>query len=145
LRRTDREIDDILNRATVCHLGMCDRGLPYVVPLNYGYADGCLYMHCARQGRKIDILRANNLVSFTVYVDERLAESDAACKWTMKYRSVMGTGRATLIEAENEKEKALSIVMRHYSEAEYTFDKQLVDRMTIIRVQIDEVSGKKSI
>lgn len=151
MRRTDREItgkkeiDDIINRAKICHLGLCDQGIAYVVPLNYGYAGNCLYMHCARRGRKIDIIRANNAVSFTVYVDERLAESDTACKWTMKYRSVMGTGRASLLNGRKEKEDALGIIMSHYSGPDSAFDMSLVERVTIIKVEIDSMTGKKSI
>jgi len=32
-------IDQLLKKATVCHLGLSDNGQPYVVPMNYGYAD----------------------------------------------------------------------------------------------------------
>jgi uncharacterized protein len=151
MRRTDREIkdrteiDDILNRAAICHLGLCDGGVPYVIPLNYGYSGNCLYMHCARRGRKIDIIRTNNLVSFALYVDERLSQSGVACEWTMKYRSVMGMGKASLIEMQKEKEEAFRIIMRHYSPADHTFDMSLVDRTTIIKVEIDAVTGKKSV
>jgi nitroimidazol reductase NimA-like FMN-containing flavoprotein (pyridoxamine 5'-phosphate oxidase superfamily) len=152
MRRTDREItdkteiEDILDRAPICHLGLCDRGIPYVVPLNYGRDGNLLYMHCARKGRKIDVLRANNLVSFAVYTDERITESDIACKWTTKYRSVMGMGKAVLIETPGEKEEALSVIMRHYSKAAaYHFDKSLVDRTVVIRVDIESVTGKKSL
>ena len=79
MRRSDKEItersemDEILGRASICHLGLNDGGECYVVPVNYGYDGGCLYVHSAREGRKIDILRADKRVSFTVYADQRTA------------------------------------------------------------------------
>ena len=135
MRRTDKEItskaeiEDILERGRVCHLGLCDNGIPYVVPVNYGYSDGCLYVHSAGKGRKIEILRGNNLVSFNIYVDESIRESATACNWTMKYCSVMGTGKAYLLEKQDEKIEALRLIMRHYSAGEYQFDPAAVDRV----------------
>ena len=54
MRRTDREIKDIkeieaiLNESKYCHLGLVDEDQPYVVPMNYAYSNGCLYLHCTR-------------------------------------------------------------------------------------------------
>ncbi|MCX6005135.1 MAG: pyridoxamine 5'-phosphate oxidase family protein [Chloroflexi bacterium] len=150
MRRSDKEItdraeiEDILNRAVVCHLGLCDNGIPYVVPVNYGYADGCLYIHSAKEGRKIDILRNNSNVSFTIYTDENLFRSEMACNWTMKYSSVMGTGRASLIEGRTEKEEALRCIMQHYTETNLDFNPAKVDKVVIIKIEIDTLTGKKS-
>jgi uncharacterized protein len=151
LRRSDKEltdrkdIDDVLNRAGICHLALCKNSVPYVVPMNYGYEDGCLYFHSAVEGRKIDMLRSNNSVSFAMHVDERLATSNVACKWSTKYKSVVGEGKAFLVEKPKEKEKALAIIMRHYSNHEFTFDPLQVKKVVIIKVIIDSISGKQSI
>ncbi len=55
--RDEAEIQEILEKGLVCRLGLYDGQYPYVVPLNYGYRNGCMYFHCAREGRKIDILK----------------------------------------------------------------------------------------
>ena len=150
MRRTDKEIkdraeiEDILNRGQVCHLGLIDNGLPYVVPVNYGYRDGCLYVHSAREGRKIDILRRNNIVSFSIYTHNGPIQSDVACNWGMSYRSVMGTGAASLMEGKEEKEQALRIIMEHYAGPGYVFEAAKVDRVLIIKIQINNLTGKKS-
>ena len=62
MRRADRQITDvkeiseILQGCKVCHLAMTDQGMPYVVPLNFGYVmEGeilTLYFHSAWEGRK---------------------------------------------------------------------------------------------
>jgi len=139
------EIQDILKRGRVCHLGLCDEGVPYVVPVNYGYADGFLYVHSAGKGRKVEILRRNNLVSFNIYVDECLTESGVACNWTTKYRSVTGSGKASLVESRDEKEEALHLIMSHYSAGEYQFDPDAVDKVLIIKIVINSLTGKKSV
>ena len=150
MRRSDKEItdrsemDDILGRASICHLGLNDGGGCYVVPVNYGYDGGCLYVHSAREGRKIDILRADNRVSFTVCVDLCMQQSDKACSYTMKYKSVMGRGLATLIDDPAEKEDALRVIMRHYSKGEFSFDPARVDKIVIIKIEIQSLTGKKS-
>ncbi len=150
MRRADKEIknsaeiEDILNRGRVCHLGLNDRGLTYVVPVNYGYVDGCLYVHSAGEGRKIDILRRNNLISFSIYIDNSLVQSDIACNWGMSYRSVMGTGIAALVEDRAEKEAALRIIMTHYSGPFTAFDAASINKILVIRVEIETLTGKKS-
>ena len=150
MRRADKEIkdgaeiEDILKRGRVCHLGLNDRGLTYVVPVNYGYRDGCLYVHSAREGRKIDILRRNNVVSYSVYIDSSLVQSDVACSWGMSYRSVMGTGTAVLVESREEKEQALRIIMEHYAGPLATFEAARIDSILIIKVRMDSPAGKKS-
>ena len=150
MRRADKEIvnsteiEDILKSGRVCQLGLNDGGLSYVVPVNYGYADGCLYVHSAKEGRKIDILRRNNLVSFSIYIDNGLVQSDVACNWGMRYHSVMGTGKATLIEEGTEKEEALRIIMKHYSGSFTVFDAARIDQVLIIRIEIETLTGKKS-
>jgi len=150
MRRSDREltdpseIDDILMRARICHLGLNDSGLPYVVPLNYGYADGCLYIHSATEGRKIDILRRDPVVAFAVYIDEEVVEAEKACGWGMKYRCVMGQGRASLLTCPGEKEKALGVIMGQHGSLHNEFDPVQVGKVAVIRVEIDSMTGKKA-
>jgi hypothetical protein len=150
LRRSDKEIterseiNDILSRASICHLGLNDGGECYVVPVNFGYDGACLYIHSAKEGRKIDILRADKRVSFTVYADQRLEESDKACSFSMKYKSVMGRGLATLIDDPAVKVKALDVIMRHYLKGELNYDPARVDKIVIIIIEIQSLTGKKS-
>ena len=61
---TDPEvIRDILDSSSYLHLGLVDDGMPYVVPMNYGYTleEGklVLYLHSATKGYKLDVIRKN--------------------------------------------------------------------------------------
>ena len=76
ITKREREVTDpqqiryILDTAKVLHLGMVDGDEPYVIPMNYGYTmeDGelTLYLHGATKGRKLDVLRANPKVFFSL-------------------------------------------------------------------------------
>ena len=148
--RKDKEIKDksaiesIIKRAPVCRIGLCENNVPYVVPLVFGYKDNCLYFHSAPQGRKIDIIKHNNNVGFEVDIDCELVKSETACDWNMKYSSVIGFGKAFLIEDFEEKRRALSIIMEHYSTKSYEYPTNRISKVAIIKVEIENITGKRS-
>ena len=111
------EIEEILDRAEVCRLGLADGGVPYIVPMNFGYRDRTLYFHTGHAGKKIDIIRKNSTVCFEVEIDAALIRSDTACGWGMAYRSVLGTGTARFIEDAAGRKEALDIIMAHYDDS----------------------------
>ena len=61
LIHTDKEqIESIIRQSDVCFVGMADTdGTPYVLPMNFGYKDGVIYLHSAQDGRSISILERN--------------------------------------------------------------------------------------
>ncbi|MDD4645795.1 MAG: pyridoxamine 5'-phosphate oxidase family protein, partial [Bacteroidales bacterium] len=60
---TTDEMEAIINEAQVCYVGMSDNNTPYVLPMNFAYADGVIFLHSAQEGQKIDVLKSNPLVS----------------------------------------------------------------------------------
>ena len=62
MRRKDKEIKDkkeiesIIKRAKVCRIALSDNNMPYIIPVNYGYKNNCIYIHSASEGKKIDII-----------------------------------------------------------------------------------------
>ena len=150
MRRADREvtdqeeIDSILERATVCRLGMCTDGEPYVVPLNFGHKNGRLYFHSATEGKKLDILRKNPRICFEVDVDTEVIPAQSPCGWGMRYASVMGSGTAFLVDDPAEKREALDIIMSHYGGHGGDYPEAMLRKVTIIRVDIEHMTGKRS-
>ena len=118
--------------------------LAYVVPLNYGYADGALYFHSAPEGRKVDILKKNSEVCFTVVSDYELVRGEKACSWTAEYRSVIGTGKARILTEPEEKERGLAVFMGQYSGEDYDFSDIPLNNLIVIRVDIETLMGKSS-
>ena len=150
MRRKEQEITDraaiksIIARSTVCRLALSEDDRPYIVPLCFGYEDNALYFHTAREGKKIDILKKNNRVCFQVDCDHELVTDDTACKWSMKYRSVVGFGKAFLIDDPEAKRKALDSIMQHYGGRVSGYSAAAMDKTIIIKVEIESMAGKYS-
>ena len=150
MRRHDKEItdraaiDSIIERALVFRLGLSSDDQPYIVPLCFGYEDGALYAHSAPEGRKLDVLRANDAVCVEFDVDHQLIAGEHACAWGMKYRSVIGFGRAVLVDSVEAKREACAIIMRHYSDRRFEVPDEELARITIIKVEIETLTGKQS-
>lgn len=146
MRRKEREISDprviesMINEANVCRLAMCEGGVPYVVPLCFGYEKGALYFHSAMEGRKLEILKKNPKVSFEMDIDWELIRSGDRC--SIKYRSVIGFGNASLVEASEHKRNALDLIMRHYHQEPIDYPEPILMNMAIIKVEIEEMTGK---
>jgi len=145
LEITDRaEIEEILRQATVVHVGMADAGRPYVVPMNFGYAGGCLYLHSGAEGRKIDVLKRNPLVCFEVDANVEVVPGKAPCRFGMKYRSVIGYGKATFIEDAQGKIEAFNVMMPKFRPGPYEYGEDPLARAVVIRIDIDSMTGKRA-
>jgi nitroimidazol reductase NimA-like FMN-containing flavoprotein (pyridoxamine 5'-phosphate oxidase superfamily) len=151
MRRREREIRDeagvleILEKGLVCRLGLYDGQYPYVVPMNYGYRNGRVYFHCAREGRKIDILKTNDRVCIEVDIDTRVVRGETPCRWTAKYRSVIGFGRARILDDEREKKAGLDVIMAHYGGDGGEYDEKSLQRTSLIEVVLENMTGKQSL
>ncbi len=152
MRHPGREIKDlaqletIIHKAQVCRCAFSLHDQPYIVPMNFGYAHPCLYFHCAPRGRKIEMLRENPRVGFELEGEvELLPNEHQACKWETKYQSVIGRGRAAIVENVGEKIEALNVIMRHYAgNAVWNYEEDPLGKMVVIKVEIEEMTGKQS-
>lgn len=150
MRRTDREIKDaaairaILEEALVCRIGLSDNGMPYVVPLNYGLGTNCLYLHCAAEGRKLDILRRNDRVCFEMDLLREIKPGAEPCGWGSCYESVIGFGRAVIVADPAEKRAALDRIMEHYGATPpFSYPDETLARTVVIRIEIESITGKR--
>jgi uncharacterized protein len=133
-------IESIIHQANVCRLAFCDGVVPYVIPLCFGYCQGAIYIHTAKEGRKLEILSKNNKVCFEVDIDQEVIQSQDHCN--MRYRSVIGFGTASIVEEKDEKVWALDLIMRHYHQEPSAYSETTRDRTVIIKVKIEEMTGK---
>lgn len=149
MRRKEQEItdiaviEDIIRKAQVCHLALSENGRPYIVPLCFGYKDNTLYFHSAREGKKLDIIMKNSNVCFEIDTDHELVIGKKACDCSMKYRSVIGFGRAELIEETELKRRAFEIIMQKYSDDSFEYPEESIQNTAIIKVKIESMTGKK--
>ena len=128
------------------HLGLAVDNEPYVIPMNYGFRleDGrlTLYLHSALQGKKLDMLRANPNVFFELDCNLQPFEGRKPCQYGLAYSSIMGRGRASIVEDVEEKKQAMTILMRTQTGREFSFDDKLVSIVAVIRVDIADYTAK---
>ena len=139
-----KEIESIILKAKVCRLGLVDGNRPYVVPMSFGYRENALYFHTGKKGKKMEILQKNNRVCFEMEVDLKIVPADNPCKWNMRYRSVVGFGRAVILEGPEEKRQALDVIVKHYGGSLMAYDEKRVKGLAVIKVEIDSMTGKES-
>lgn len=153
MTRREREVTDIeeirgiLERSKIVHIGMVDSDGVYVVPMNYGYTleDGVLtlYLHGAPRGRKIDAMRADPNVFFEMECDLAPFEGEVACKYGVAYASIMGRGRAEILEDPAEKRRGLSILMKTQTGKDFSFDDKMASVVSVIRITALEYTAKR--
>jgi len=148
MRRKDKQIDDvtaiesIIQRAKVCRLAMCDGGRPYIVPLCFGYKDNALYFHSAGEGKKLEVLKRNANVCFEFDIDTQLIKAEKPCDWGLRYKSIVGFGKAELIDGIELKREGLDIIMHQYSQGTFEYPQEAIANITIIKVEIESMTGK---
>ena len=154
MRRKDREvtdiygIEDILKQCKTSHVAMVDNGMPYVVPLSYGYKfiRGNLlelYFHSAPEGRKVDVLKRNNKVCFEMAQKGEPVHSDNPCKAGYYYSSIIGFGEVTFMESDDDKSEALSIIVKHQSGKDVRFTSEQTNDVCVFKIVSKEFTGKK--
>jgi uncharacterized protein len=151
MRRKDKEvqdrslIDQVINQAQVCRLGLCKDNQPYVIPISFGYDGASIYLHTADEGMKLDYIAANNQVCFEMEHDVKtISDDSSACKWSVSFYSVIGFGTIHEVNSLPEKINALNQVMKHYSGREWTFSESSFKSLKVWEIKIDQISGKKS-
>ena len=120
-----------------------DDGYPYGMPMDHWYceADGKLYFHGAKEGHKIDAIRANDKVSYCVY-DEGYRKDG---EWALNIRSVVVFGRMRIVEDEEKKcEIGKNLCMKFTDDMKY-IEKELssnLSRACWLELIPEHVTGK---
>lgn len=140
------QIDAVIRSCTLCYVGMVDsEGVPYVLPMNFGYEDEVIYLHSAQEGLALTILAQNPNLCITFCTDPKLVwqNEEVACSYRMRSNSVICHGRVTFEEEDEAKVSALNIIMRQYSDREFSYSAPSVKNVKIWKVAIDKLSAKE--
>ncbi len=151
MRRKERAMDEsqAVTLLEEAQLGvLCTAGAdaePYGVPLNYCYVreDNALFFHCATEGRKMENIKSNPRISFTVTGRNRIIPE----RLTTYYESVIVSGRASLVQGDEEKALRLDQLCRHLTPGvQWQGDAGCshLKHTAIVRIDIDSISGKKN-
>ena len=129
-------------------LSLQDEPAPYVVPACFGREEGMLYVHSARTGTKIDLLRAHPAVGFPASTEMTVLPGGSACDGSSRARSVAGTATARIVEDDAERVHGLAAVMRHYaapgSVADASYRAGPLSRTRVIALRIDTLRARRT-
>ena len=121
-------------------LGTVDReGCPYVVQLNYIYHDGYIIFHCALEGHKLDNIRHNPKVCFTVCVNQKIIPE----KYTTSFTSIIAFGEAQIVEDYEQKRNLLVRLGNTLAPGvEFSCNEKTVEKTCVVRIKVEHITGK---
>lgn len=139
-------MEEILSRCDVCYVGITDlAGDPYVIPMNFGYRDGVIYLHSGPTGSCLTMLECHNRVCITFSIDHELVfqHPQVACSYRMKAKSLLCRGTVRFPEDPEEKRNALDIIMHHYSSRSFTYSDPAIRNVKVWEVPIEQMTAKE--
>lgn len=141
-----KQQEDVILRCQVCNVGMVDQNNhPYVLPFNFAYSDGVLYLHSAPEGKKNDVLRHNPQVCVSFSADHQLyhQNKEVACSYSMRYRSVLLYGKVEVIEDLESKEQILNKIMAQYTKKEeFSYSLPALKNVMVFKVEAEKMDGR---
>jgi len=141
------EMEEILNSSKYITIAMSKDNEPYLATLSHGYnaEEKCIYFHCAKEGKKIDILEENNVVWGQALIDRGYASG----KCDHLYATTQFKGKVSFVEDLEEKRNALvSMINQLEKNPKEVIEKQIneksLQRVIVGRIDIEFMSGKES-
>lgn len=154
MRRKEREVTEIkeitaiIEQCMVCRIAMNDENGIYIVPLNFGFGleeELTLYFHGAKKGRKAEILLGGDVTAgFEMDCEQELVEGEQACNYTYKYASVIGRGKASVIDDLTAKSAALNQIMKQQTGKTFDFPEKMLEATMLFQIKASEYSVKRN-
>jgi hypothetical protein len=143
----DRDlVHSILDEALICHVGFVQDGQPYVIPTIHAREGDTVYLHGANANRTFRVLAEGTPCCLTATLVDELVLARAALHHSLNYRSVMILGTAQEVTEDDEKQRALRLVVEHIARgrSEEVRGANDVDlRSTrVLSMRIEEASAK---
>ncbi len=118
-----------------------ENGYPYGLPVNFIFLDGKIYLHGAREGHKIDAVRADDRVCFTVLSEPVRHPGE----WWNTFTSVICFGRIVQVEDAARADSILRALGAKYFPEGYDIETDMArnaSRASVLEITIDHMSGK---
>ncbi len=152
MRRIEKEISnreeliEILKSGKYTIISLCKENEPYIITLSYGYDESkhALYFHCAKEGQKIDFIKANPHICGTVIEDNGYEDGCGQA-----FRSIVFRGKMVIVEAFDEKKKGLDILINHLEKDPIPIKNKFLkkentyENLGMLRLDITDISGKE--
>lgn len=148
MRRQDKKLErqqalEVLANAEYGNLATIDgHGRPYATPVSFAVEGKSIYIHCAKEGKKISNIKANCEVCFSAVGRTKLLPGE----FSTAYESAIANGRAFIVDDEQEIQRALMLLVEKYAAS--SMDKApayidgFIDSVAIVRIDMYKLSGK---
>ena len=120
-----------------------DDGYPYGIPLSHFYdeRDGKIYFHGAKEGHKIDAIKANPKASFCV-MDKGFAKEG---EWALNIKSVIAFGKIRLVDDIKKAEEICTCLVQKFTDDQEYLEMELKNalaRVQCFEFTIEHMTGK---
>jgi nitroimidazol reductase NimA-like FMN-containing flavoprotein (pyridoxamine 5'-phosphate oxidase superfamily) len=141
------ELEKVIDKSIVCHVSMVgEDGMPYVLPMNFAYADKVIYLHSAPNGKKIDhvLNNPNVCIAFSSDYELKYVNEEVACSYSMKYKSVLAYGKVEFVEEDiEEKKKITNLVMKKYvGRDDFKYSMPAIKNVKIWKIPVERFEGR---
>jgi nitroimidazol reductase NimA-like FMN-containing flavoprotein (pyridoxamine 5'-phosphate oxidase superfamily) len=139
-----KEMEKILTEEHIGYLGLSKDGKPYVVPVTFGYANGRILFHCSLAGKKLDYIKANPQVCFTVarHFGEMVPHPQgASCH--AESDSVICYGMARIVADAEERRKILNIFNHCLQPKAKEITQDEVATCSAVEIKVTEMTGRE--
>ncbi len=154
MRRKDREVTDprvifdILKRCDTVRIAVYGEEYPYIVPVSFGTemieGKAVVYFHCAREGLKVDLIRANPRVCVEGDIFIKIEPTDHGI--TTRYESVIGFGECRFVEDMDEIVHGLKVLTEHYGYYNYPLERcRGIEHLFVGKIVLDKMTGKRNL
>jgi nitroimidazol reductase NimA-like FMN-containing flavoprotein (pyridoxamine 5'-phosphate oxidase superfamily) len=153
MRRKDRqvlneaEILSIIDACKVFRVAIKDEYGLYIIPLNFGYTfkNGILtmYIHSAKEGRKVDAFRKYSEVAFEMDTEHALITGPLPCNYSYNYSSIIGQGHVEEVLDTEEKIFGLALIMKHQTGKDFEIDDNMTTQISIFKFTSSNYTAKR--
>ncbi|WP_455756723.1 pyridoxamine 5'-phosphate oxidase family protein [Sulfurimonas sp.] len=147
-------IEDMMSKAEFGTLALSSENTPYSVPVNFVHEENVIYFHGSLSGRKMQVIKSNPKVSFSIVENFSLIASyfssseELACPATQFFKSISIDGNVKIVEEKQEKIKAMTLLMQklqpegHYKPfSDSAYDK-MINATAVLRIDVKELRAK---
>ena len=140
---TTQEMEKLLTEERVGYLGLSHHNVPYVIPLTYGYCEGKIIFHGSSEGRKLEIIKENPAVCFTVsrYYGKMVSHPQGG-ECHADSDSVICYGRARIIEDIQERCRILNKFNRRLQPQAKEITEEEVEFCSAVEISIEQMTGR---
>lgn len=136
---TRAEMVNILERERVGRVGLNDQPQPYVVPTDFAYLNGAIYIHTPDRGKKAELARSNPYVCF---------EIDRYDDTVTDFWSIIIRGKIVEVSNPDERSKAMRIMaekaLKSGSVVRHQKAPAVSNRIAIFKIDISDMTGIRS-